>query len=854
MRHGYLYLGLIIVLVLVLAGFGSVFVLPTMAYEPPHTKAGPAVERVYFKAFHVDIAAASLERGDMDLYIYSLKTIMAEKFKDTPGVHMYQAPATSLSLILNPSPAPEGQLNPLSIKEVRFALNYIIHREFVAHEIFKGMAVPMLTHVGPFDYDYLNLYPLVREYNISYQPELASRIIEEAMTNTGAVLKDGYWHYNGQRIELKFIIRVEDERREIGDLIRAEMDKLGFFVIPVYHMFAPAIFTVYGTDPQLFQWHLYTEGWGRGAPERYDFASINQMYAPWLGNMPGWQEVGYWQYEHPELDELGQRILKGDFKSLEERNQLYLQATELGLNEAVRLWIATVINNFPAVTELEGVTEDITAGPKGLWTLREAYVPGKEELTVGHLWVWTERTTWNPVGGFTDVYSVDIWKNISDPPLWRHPFTGIPIPFRAEYQVESAGPTGKLDVPSDAFLWDAAAGRFLPVEPGTKATSKVTFDYSNYFQSHWHHGQSITMADVLYSIYQSFDLAYNEDKAKIEFALATTSKPFLESFRGFRLVDDTKLEVYLDFWHFEPDYIAGYASPSSLSMPWEVLAAMEELVFIKRQAAYSDTTAERFRVPWLSLVTDRDARLVKKTLAEFVERGYLPESPFTIDTQLLVRREEAIRRYQAAISWFDKYGLMVISNGPFKLVRFDPPAQFAELEAFRDPTYPLQPGQCFFGTAPVLEITSIDTQPISPGESAIIEAEVSGPGKLGVRYLLFDPVESKVLKVGEIEPVSPTRFSLRLSPEETSDMQPGVYHLFMVAHSDELSSLAERRVDIEVRAPGEVPHEPLPTAPPAAPEKPGEGIPTFIVAPVSTVAAGVIVFLVLRRRRTRKAP
>ncbi len=850
MRRAYRYLGLI-ALGLILTGLGVVLVHPAIAYEPLHTKPGPAVDRVYFKAFHVDIAAPSLQRGDMDLYIYSLKTIMAEKFKDTPGVHMYQAPATSLSLVLNPSPAPEGQLNPLSIREVRFALNYIIDREFVAHEIFKGMAVPMLAHVGAFDYDYLNLYPLLRQYNISYQPELASRIIEEAMTNAGAVLEDGYWHYNGQRIELKFIIRVEDERREIGDLIRAELEKLGFFAVPVYHMFAPAIFTVYGTDPQLFQWHLYTEGWGRGAPERYDFSSISQMYAPWLGNMPGWQEVGYWQYQNPELDELGQRILKGDFKNLEERNQLYWQATELGLKEAVRLWIATVINNFPATAELEGVTEDITAGPKGLWTLREAYVPGKAELTVGHLWVWTERTTWNPVGGFTDVYSNDIWKNIHDPPLWRHPFTGIPIPFRAGYQVETAGPTGKLDVPTDAFIWDATAGRFLPVKPDTKATSKVTFDYSKYFQSNWHHGQPITMADVLYSIYQSFDLAYNEDKVKIEFALATTSKPFLEVFRGFRLVDDTKLEVYLDFWHFVPDYIAAYASPASLSMPWEILAAMDELVFVKRQAAYSDTTAERFQVPWLSLVTDRDARLVRKTLAEFVETGYLPESPFTINAQALVTQEEAIRRYQAAISWFDNYGLMVISNGPFKLVTFDPAAQFAELEAFRDSTYPFHPGQWFFGVSPALEIKSVDTQPIAPGESAIIEIEVSGPGKLGANYLLFDPVESKVLKMGEMEPVSPTRFSLRLSPEETSGMQPGVYHLFVVVHSDEVSSLAERRVDIGVSVtPGERPPPAQPA--PAAPERPG-GIPVF-VAPVSVAIAVIAVFLVRRRRRARKAP
>ena len=857
MRCAYRYLGLITALGLILAGLSSVLGRPAMAYEPPHASPGPAVDRVYFKAFHVDIAAASLERGDMDLYIYSLKTIMAEKFKDTPGVRMYQAPATSLSLILNPAPAPEGQLNPFSIKEVRFALNYIVNREFVAQEIYKGMAVPMFTHVGPFDYDYLNVYPLVREYNLSYQPEKAGRIINEAMTKAGAVLKDNYWHYKGGRIELKFIIRVEDERREIGDLIRAELDKLGFFVIPIYHQFAPAIFTVYTSDPRLFQWHLYTEGWGRGAPEKYDFAMINQMYAPWLGNMPGWQEVGFWQYENPGLDELGKRVFMGDFKTVEERNELYSKITKMGLEEAVRLWLATVINNFPAKTELEGVTEDISAGPKGLWTLREAYVPKKQELTIGHLWVWTERTTWNPIGGFTDVYSNDIWKNVVDPPILRHPFTGIPLPFRAEYQVESAGPTDKLDVPPDAFMWDADVGKFLPVGAGIKATSMVTFDYSKYFQSYWHHGQPITMADILYSIHQSFDLVYNKDKATIEFALSTTSKPLLETYRGFRLVDDTKLEVYLDFWHFVTDYIASYASPASLSMPWEVLAAMDELVFIKRQAAFSDTTAERYQVPWLSLVTDRDARLVKKTLTEFLNREYFPESLFTIDSRLLVSKEEALARYQAAISWFEEYGLMVISNGPFKLVRFDPPAQFAELEAFRDPTYPFRPGQWFFGTSPPLEIRSVDTQPMSPGESAIIEIEVSGPGRLGVSYLLFDPVESKVLKTGEAEEISPTRFSIHLPSEETSAMQPGIYRMFLVIHSDEVSSLAERLTDIEVQAtPGEGLGKPAPTQPGAsAPEEPEEGTSfILIIIPVAIVIAAIIGFLILRRARVRKVP
>ena len=141
--------------------------------------------------------------------------------------------------------------------------------------------------------------------------------------------------------------------------------------------------------------------------------------------------------------------------------------TQAGLDESIRVWLATVNNSFPARSELQGVTRDLVAGPRNPWTLREAYVPGSDDVRVGHQWVWTERTTYNPVGGIGDVYSVDLWRNLQDPPIWNDPFTGIPEPFRAQFEVETAGPTGTMDVPADALVWDvdAKAGRPSPRGP-----------------------------------------------------------------------------------------------------------------------------------------------------------------------------------------------------------------------------------------------------------------------------------------------------------------------------------------------------------------------------------------------------
>ena len=810
-------IGLVLGLELLPAAFAQ-----TEEYQPPHQKPGPASERIHFSLVHVDLASTALRAGDIDMYVFSLKTEAARELKDVQGIKVYQAPAGMISLILNPAPAPGGELNPFSIREVRFALQYAVNRRFITQEIYKGLAEPMLAQAGPFDFDYLTVYEQLKEQDITYDPEFARQVVSDAMTNAGAVLQDGRWNFNGKPIQLKFIIRVEDERRDVGDLIRAELDKLGFVVNPTYQNFAPAILSVYGTDPQLFQWHLYTEGWGRGAAERYDYATINSMAAPWIGNMPGWQEVGFWQYESQRLDELGKKLFLGDFQSQEERNQLYQEMTRISVDESVRIWLATIVNSLPASDEVQGITQDITAGPKSIWTLREAYIPGNDTLKVGNLWVWTERSTWNPVGGFGDVYSNDIWQNVHDPPLWRDPFTGVPVPFRATYEVTTAGPGGKLDVPSDAFLWNAEQEAFVSVPAGTRATSKVTFDYSKYFQSNWHHGQPITMADVIYSIYQRFDMTFDEDKSRVEFALAVTSKPFLETIRGLRIVGDDKLEVYVDYWHFVEDYIAEYAGLSGLSMPWEVQAAMDQLVFQDRRAAYSNTAAQRFNVPWINLVMDNDSRLLRRAMLEMREEGRYPANVFQIGDTSLVTPEEAQQRYDAALAWIQEHGMAVISNGPFQLSRFDPPAQFAELQAFRDPTYPFKPGDWYRGAPPTVQFESIESTNIGIGSPATINIGLQGPGQVEVRYVLVDPVTGEAIANGNAQRVSATQYTIELSPETTAGLAPGLHHLFVIAFSDEVSSLAERRLDIEAVT-GDVPPLSTATAAPSPTPSPAAG-------------------------------
>ncbi|MBA2277570.1 MAG: hypothetical protein H0W06_07370, partial [Chloroflexia bacterium] len=760
---------------------------------------GPRAERLTFSAFNVDQAPLNIANGDMDLYLFGLKTAAARDLEVQPnsGVRLINAPATTLSLLLNPAPAPEGQLNPFAIPAVRQAMQYLVDRDFIANTIFQGRAVPMRTHVSPFDYDELTVFETVVTRNIRFDPDFARGIITTEMQATGATLENNVWTFNGQPIILKLMIRVEDERRDVGDTIRNQLTSLGFQAQPIYQQFGPATLAVYASDPITFQWHIYTEGWSQGTAVRYDSGAVNGFIAPWTGNMPGWQEVGFWQYVQEEADRLGQRLFRGEFADQSERDELYRQLTGIGIDESVRIWLVNALQAFPVRVEVDGLNEGLGSGPRYQMALREAAVEGRDEVRVGNLWVWTDRSVWNPVGGYSDVYSGDIARNLSDGVLVTHPFTGLPMPFRGDFAVETAGAGNTLPVPERAVLWDAAGDAWRPVGGGKAATSKVTFDFGLQFQSTFHHGQQITMADVLYGIAQSYELAYDPEKVQIETAIGVTSRPYLETFVGFDVVDERTLDVYVNYWHFESSYIASYAAIGGATTPWEVLAAMDDVVFAKRQGGYSSTAATRFSVPWLSLVIESDSRLVLRSLQQFIREQSVPAGVFEINDQNLVTAEDAQARYEAAIAWFDQNGLLVIQNGAYQLTRFDPGAQFAELTAFRDEGYPFTVGQWLFGPPPVLAIQAQPPASVTLGAPVEVPVTVEGPGTLALQYWLVDPTQGTVVAQGTSEGAVGA-FTVAVGADVTATLFPGLYQLWLLAASDQMATVTEQRLDLNI--------------------------------------------------------
>ena len=805
------------------------FTIPTQTVHAQET--GPASDYVTYKEIPLEHVPEAIGK-DIDVYIFGLRPAQTKALEGRTDITLYTAPAGMNDYDVNPAPVhivtldgvytkeevakkfgvpvaaityfevnetagttyvefgafPGKGINPLAFREVRFALNYLIDREYVATNIYGGYAAPMYTCYSFYDPMYSLIADIVAKYKFTYAPSLADELITKTLTAVGAVKKGGKWYYDGKEIRIKFVIRTEDERKDLGDMLATELERLGFVVDRMYMEFGEAISIVYASDPKELRWHLYTAGWGKGAIDKWDPWGVTQMHAPWYGWVAGYGVPEWWNYKNATIDELTKTLALGKFKSKDEYIEKFRKSIEIALQEAVRIWIATTMDVYPASVELKGVTLDLGTGLRTIFGAREWYLPGKDTVRVGHLHVWTARTVWNPFGGFDDVYSVDIERQTWDPFVWRHPFNGEPIPLRVTYDVVTAGPAGKLDVPTDAIWWDAVNDKWVHVKPGTKAISKVIFDLSKLIGTKWHHNITITWADVLGYWAEWLDICYDPDKSQIESSIASVNKEFFDMIKGIRILpDEKKLEVYIDYWHFDKAYIADMATLSLIN-PIELVLVQDYLAFTAKTYALDETRSRAEKIPQLNLVLAEHAKDVKAVAEKWLSEGYFPSNYFTIDGKSYMTSDEWKARLNALIRWIDAYNNAWISDGPFKVVVFDKDKQFVKLEAFRDPTYPFTPGTWYFGLPRPVKIVSVGVPVVSPGESATIIITVTGEPPITVEYILRDPVANKIIVSGKAKQVAPTVFQITLPSEVTAKLKEySAYELITIAFSEKVA-------------------------------------------------------------------
>src|SRR5215510_1439347 len=149
--------------------------------EAPTTRTGSWVDEVVFtKQDSAEAAVSQLEAGDIDIYAYTVaEAPVYETVKADANLASSQIVGSNNSFMFNPAPFASGKFNPFVDAQLREATNYLIDRNYIVQEIYKGLAIPKFTALTTVFPDYARYADIVRglEAKYAYDMDKANEIV-----------------------------------------------------------------------------------------------------------------------------------------------------------------------------------------------------------------------------------------------------------------------------------------------------------------------------------------------------------------------------------------------------------------------------------------------------------------------------------------------------------------------------------------------------------------------------------------------------------------------------------------------------------------------------------------------------
>lgn len=713
-------------------------------------KVGPIVDKIVFDVrMDQAIGIKDTAAGKADVFMYGLdgKPFRAISAEDKKNLDVYAVPSGSWSLIFNPIPnkAPytvetkdgKSYFNPFAIREVRYAMNLLIDRKKIVDEILLGDGEPMFTPMTPGQpgtYKY-NLIGAKLGWSARGNEKKAIADIDAAIQaasklpeNAGKLVKsDKYWTFNGEPVTIKVLARADDATGRLleGRYLSDQIEKTGIKVDRLEYDRNKCFELLWG-DPADYGYNVYTEGWGAGATRAWWDVTISQMYAPYYTNMPGWGEAGYWQYENKEIDTLAEKGINGWFLTSDEYWRDNLKATEMGMKESVRVYVASQMQYYVAnkarfnARMLYGLGDGLND-----WSLRSADVKandkGEKVLRVtqysarGGLFM----SAWDPVGtdGFSDTYSSNVISACYDPPTFESPNSATDTALRAKWdpkKVETkviAGkdgkPEGTIAVDPAAMIFNSKTKKWVTGVEYKNVDGKGTMDYvenkalkaytkatTSYVYGKWHSGAPVSIADLMYATYFTYEWANkdSEDDKYYSESYGSQYQSSLPIVKGTVVNKDGSFTTYYDFnWPMDFNRVASTGVQTfkagnpgrQTGVSFEIYEALAKLVVEGGKSGTTWSFSTDKATTEVDIINPKCVADIVAKLEEMKAAKYVPAAI----TQWLTPAE-AVARYDAAIKYITKNGNAYISNGPFYISKVDFNANYIELSAFRDPAYP----------------------------------------------------------------------------------------------------------------------------------------------------------------------
>ncbi len=706
------------------------------------------------------------------------------------------------------------KLNPFAVPRIREALNWLIDRRHIATEIMGGLGSPRYFPIATVFPDYARLADVARRLELTYapNPDRARAVITEEMQKLGATLVGGKWQFRGAPVTLTFLIRTEDERRQIGDYIAGLLEGIGFTVERRYGTSRELAPLWIGGDPAEGRWHLYTGGWITTLISRDEADNFDFFYTKRGLTEPLWQAYK----PDPEFDRISEALAQRKFRSIEERRRMMATALELALKDSVRVWLVTRTSIWPRRAEVDLVA-DLSAGYSGarLWpyTLRfRDRVGGTMKIALPSILT----QPWNPVGGSNWIFDQALIRATQDWATIPDPYTGLFHPQRverAEVTVRQGLPvTRTLDwvtlkfapripVPEDAFIdWDARAQRWITVREkhpqGLTANVRtvVYFERDLYRKVQWHDGSRLSLGDIMLGMILGFDRAKKES-AIFDESVVPAFESFQETFRGFRIVsrDPLVAEYYTDTWQIDAELIASGAAEAFMPNygfgpgAWHAVA-LGIRAEAAGQAAFSRAKATKLKVEHLNYVAGPTLAILDRQLEAARAENFIPYAP-TLGQ--VVSADEARQRYTFLTHWRTGRGHFWIGMGPFQIQRVSPVEKIVELRRF--PRFPDPSTKWLrFGEPKIPAVAASGPRSVKVGSEAAFEVRITFRDQPypaaeieDVKYLLFDArgqlaAQGAAQRAGDV-------WRVVLTPAVTGRLAPGSNRLEVVVVSKVVS-------------------------------------------------------------------
>jgi peptide/nickel transport system substrate-binding protein len=787
---------------------------PAAAAMTPAGK-GALVDEVVFTEEPDSAKGVSInEAGDVNTYMQTLSDAkLFQTVKASKNLNYVTNYGGTRELTFNPyGPTfKDGRLNPFSVPAMREAMNWIIDRNYIAKEIYGGLAIPMTVAVNPIFPDYAVIADTAKglEIKYSYDPKKAKSVFDAEMPKLGATLTSGKWTFQGKPVTIVMIIRSEDERKQYGDYVGKQLEDIGFTVDRQYKVAAEASPLWLSADPADGKSMIYTGGWVATAINRDWAINFDYYY-----NARGRSDA-LWQAYKPskEFDDVSDQLAKGKFKDKTERASLMAKAATLSMQDSVRVWVVNTVTFTPMQKALT-VPGDLAAGVLGstLWpyTLK---LGDKAGGTVKMAQSQLNVAPWNNINGTNWVFDSNIINATRDPAILYDPFTGLAMAQRvqkADVTVVTGAPVfktldwvtlntaDKIEVPKDAWSdWDAANQKFITAgERFTQtvtAKAKVVLTYDpNLFKTKWHDGSTFTIADSIMSFIIGFDQAKPESPYYDE-AVVPAFKTFLSNFRGARIVtkDPLQVEIYTDAivgidaeliaanvaTYFYPQYFRGVA-------PWHELGIQLQAEGAK-ELAMSSAKATKLKVEWTNLIAGPSLAILNKYATQDQTTPFVPYDK--VLTPYLAA-DEAATRYKNIVAFYQKYNHYWIGNGPFFLYSVKPTEKVITIRKFADFSDPSDKWAKF--AEPQLTTVAI-TGPsrVTVGQAAEFTINVTFKDKPYaakdvdfVKFLVVD-ANSNVAFAAEAKNVKDGQWTATVTAEQSAKLAAGSNQLTAIVSS-----------------------------------------------------------------------